>query len=404
MSALTSVVPSPTAVVVAYYCPFPTTHGNRRRLLRLLSWLRNRGFKTVLVLQPVDVDDPELLPKLADIVDHHVVVDRPRRRTVRARLASLRHPRRLAGALVRRDRDMDDFCWPTTLAAVEEVVRAHHPLVVLSEYAFFSKAFERLPSHVLKVIDTVEVFQRTASERERAGFQSSYTADSETRALSRADVLLAIQPNDAEFLKSVAPRQTVITALQPADVRSRVRNIRRDTVLYVGSSNPFNRQGLSEFLAHAWPAILRAHPPATLHVVGAVGSDFEGRDRVVLRGYVGDAELAEMYAGAHVVINPQLIGTGLKIKCVEALAQGCPLVVNEAGADGLESGRDRAFLVAKDWSAFAAHVLRLLVDEDRRLEQEREAWEFARRWLSEDTVFAEFGRLLDDRRAGLCAT
>src|SRR5262245_54905223 len=37
---------------------------------------------------------------------------------------------------------------------------------------------------------------------------------------------------------------------------------------------------------------------------------------------------------ARVAINPQVAGTGLKIKCVEALTAGCAIVMNQAGADG----------------------------------------------------------------------
>jgi glycosyltransferase involved in cell wall biosynthesis len=186
--------------------------------------------------------------------------------------------------------------------------------------------------------------------------------------------------------------------------RHRAPTVRRGVILYVASSNPYNRHGLSVFLTHAWQTIVSAYPDAQLHVVGGVTQDDVGpHDRVVFRGYVTDADLAELYSTAHVVINPQVNGTGLKIKCVEALSSGCPLVMNEAGADGIEVGRGSAFLVARDWQDFARHVLRILHDDGYRLAIETTARQFASQWLAEPAVFEEFSRVLDEHHAAMGA-
>jgi glycosyltransferase involved in cell wall biosynthesis len=99
------------------------------------------------------------------------------------------------------------------------------------------------------------------------------------------------------------------------------------------------------------------------------------------------------------VINPQVSGTGLKIKCVEALSAGCPVVMNETGADGIETGAGSAFLVAQNWDEFADHVLRILHDDAYRLAVETAAREFAQQWLAEATVFDELAPVLDDHHA-----
>ena len=64
------------------------------------------------------------------------------------------------------------------------------------------------------------------------------------------------------------------------------------------------------------------------------------------------------------VINPAAAGTGLKIKTVEALCHLRPVVCWPSGVDGL-SDEARAFChVAADWFGFAAHVKRLLADDE----------------------------------------
>jgi glycosyltransferase involved in cell wall biosynthesis len=99
-----------------------------------------------------------------------------------------------------------------------------------------------------------------------------------------------------------------------------------------------------------------------------------------------------------VVINPQVAGTGLKIKCVEALSAGCPLVMNRAGADGLEEGEGRAFLVAAGWEEFADHVVGILTDDRRRLVLESEARAFAERLFSPEAKFAGLDAALTQTR------
>jgi glycosyltransferase involved in cell wall biosynthesis len=109
---------------------------------------------------------------------------------------------------------------------------------------------------------------------------------------------------------------------------------------------------------------------------------------------VSDDHLLGEYQRAHVVINPQIAGTGLKIKCVEALSAGCPLVTGEAGADGLEEGVGTAFLMAKDSGEFSAGVVRILTDDMLRRSLETEAGKFAARMFSEEATFSELERAL----------
>ena len=104
------------------------------------------------------------------------------------------------------------------------------------------------------------------------------------------------------------------------------------------------------------------------------------------------------YQAANVVINPQVAGTGLKIKCVEALSAGCPLVTNAAGADGLEEGAGRAYLLARDWPDFAEHVVKLLTDAEARMTLEAHAQAFADRMFAPGTAFAELAGTLDAYR------
>ena len=417
---------------MSHICPFPAVHGNRTRLLTLLHWLRQAGYSITFILQPLDVDDKSGLSKLAEVVDR-LEVTKPdglvthtvkHVRRVCSRLARAVLPRSLVTALRRKaakpvlesptaakdtwgtadvpvDGHIDRWCWASTCRIVQRAVRRDRPLAVFTEYALLSKCLLNLPGSPLKVIDTVELFFRDG-ERVNADSPAApfvCTPDSEQTALSRADVLVAIQENDARSLRALFPATRVITVSHTHPQLSRPPGrLVPGTILYVGSSNPFNVHGLRLFMDEAWGAIVARVPGVTLRIVGSVppvsGPHLE---RVTHVGRVSDQDLAAQYQDAHVVINPQIAGTGLKIKCVEALSVGCALVMNSAGADGLEAGAGSAFLLANNWSDFAGHVVRLLLDDPYRLSIEAGANRFATKLFSQQSVFSDLAEVLRDR-------
>jgi glycosyltransferase involved in cell wall biosynthesis len=383
----------------------------------LLEWLRSKGFRLTFVLQPLDVDYPQFVPQLTNIVDEVIVVERQdfverMHRLVRLPARIVR--RAVAAVLPRKSRaslkpaspytDLDAQCWPATVRAVTSAARRHPPALVVSEYAFFSQCFATLPASTIKIIDTLEVFSRNTEQFEAAGVTANLlsTRESESIALSRADLVIAIQPDDAEFLRNLVSSKPVITVghVYP-EARARAASPQRGTILYVGSSNQYNRHGLELFATHAWPRIRKAYPQAVLHIVGeARPSEADAYDGVRLLGRVDDEELVRQYQRAHVVINPQVAGTGLKIKCVEALSAGCPLVVNRAGADGLREGAGKAFLVAENWDQFAEHVITVLQSDPVRVHLESEARRFAVERFSRAAVFGELEKFLEERLTG----
>src|SRR5207247_1303214 len=182
-------------------------------------------------------------------------------------------------------------CWPATIRAVASSARRRRPDIVVSEYAFFSQCLTGLPRSTTKVIDTVEVFSRNTDQFAQAGVAPNLACsrDSEITALRRADLVIAIQRDDAEFLRGLVPAKRVITVghVYP-EARSRATSPRRGALLYVASSNQYNRQGLTLFIRHAWPKIRNACPEAMLEVVGDVRSSAGTYEGVEFLGRVDE--------------------------------------------------------------------------------------------------------------------
>jgi polysaccharide biosynthesis protein PslH len=156
------------------------------------------------------------------------------------------------------------------------------------------------------------------------------------RAGGAARVLVA--PNGTDPVDPLAP-----------PVRSPSEPLR---VLFVGSGDYWpNADGIAWVVEEVLPRV-RPRMPVQFDVVGSPPLRPVAGDGVTYHGRV--AELRPWYEAAHVVVAPLFLGSGTRLKVVEALAHGRPLVSTTVGAEGLGLQPGEHYLRADDPEAFAA--------------------------------------------------
>src|SRR5690606_23045427 len=122
-------------------------------------------------------------------------------------------------------------------------------------------------------------------------------------------------------------------------------------------SNPMNSRALGRFLAALdLPALVAAG--GEIRIAGSAAQNLAPTPGLTLLGPVADAD--ELYAGVDLVLNPHEGGTGLKIKTVEALARGRPVIGTAEAFAGLAA--EAPFHMAPDAAALAPLVLRAAGD------------------------------------------
>ena len=100
----------------------------------------------------------------------------------------------------------------------------------------------------------------------------------------------------------------------------------------------------------------------SLRLVGAATDGLVDHGAIEVAGWV--PELATEFARTRVFLAPLRYGAGTKGKLVEAMAHGLPVVTTSIGAEGFPPRVVDAMLVADDPDELAAHVVRLLTDDD----------------------------------------
>ncbi len=129
-------------------------------------------------------------------------------------------------------------------------------------------------------------------------------------------------------------------------------------IIYVASANPHNIAGIHWFLEKVLPLIQNVK----IHIIGKICEEIGEYKNVIKHGMVDD--LHEYYSQSKIAICPMLSGTGIKIKVIEALSYGIPVVTNHRGVDGLINKKENGCFVSDDPQIFAAHILKLLADEE----------------------------------------
>ena len=175
---------------------------------------------------------------------------------------------------------------------------------------------------------------------------------------------LFISSVDADRVSDECPKLVLPVPMEPGPRRARASTSSL-TLLWLGGFDwPPNLEGIRWFLDRVWPRLSPGNGPRfALHVVGSNPPEdvsAAGNGSVQVHGYVDD--ISDLKSRADVLIAPILSGSGVRMKVVEALAAGLPVVATSKGAEGLTAVPGRDLLVADDEEEFANALQRLATD------------------------------------------
>jgi polysaccharide biosynthesis protein PslH len=132
----------------------------------------------------------------------------------------------------------------------------------------------------------------------------------------------------------------------------------KQTILFVGSMDYHaNIDAVTWFSRVAWPEIARRYPDIHFMIVGRdPASDVRAlaSDRIHVTGTVEDVR--PFYASALAVVVPLRSGSGTRLKILEAMAAGVPVVSTRLGAEGIEA-EDNVHLLFADYGQEIALVV-----------------------------------------------
>lgn len=180
---------------------------------------------------------------------------------------------------------------------------------------------------------------------------------------------------EAQILRRVAPEARVAVIPNGIDL-TRYQRIEEtpepDTLIFTGAPTYWaNRDALKFFAEAIWPEIQRHRPAAQLWITGRLpeGIALPRPPGWTYTGYLEDVR--PYVARAWVMVVPLRFGGGTRLKILEAMALGTPVISTLKGAEGLVFREEGAVTIADRPQDFARAVVDLLGDPDGRARQSR---------------------------------
>jgi glycosyltransferase involved in cell wall biosynthesis len=194
----------------------------------------------------------------------------------------------------------------------------------------------------------------------------------ETMAFSRADWVMSCSQHDQGLVQKLRPGVPTVVVPNIVDVNSYspAGDVDEPVLIYQGGMDWYPNRDAVEYLAfEILPILRRLVPHFRVIVAGRNPSPefrrrFKGVAEVSFTGTVADMRLE--IAKAAVCLVPLRIGSGTRMKILEAAAMGKPMVSTTLGAEGLEFIDGSEILIADQPQAFAKAVAGLLSDAAQR--------------------------------------
>lgn len=192
----------------------------------------------------------------------------------------------------------------------------------------------------------------------------------EIQTLNKYDLLVPITGRDGAILDKLGnkkPRHVSQTGIDSSVLIPNSKNLKHPTLFHIGSLewSP-NQEGLIWFFENCWDAIREKYPELRFYIAGRNAPVWFQRvlnlTNVVFLGEVADAY--EFINSKSIMVVPLFSGSGMRIKIIEGMALGKPIVTTAIGTEGISTTSDVNIVVTEDAAGFVQSVSDLIENRE----------------------------------------
>jgi glycosyltransferase involved in cell wall biosynthesis len=221
----------------------------------------------------------------------------------------------------------------------------------------------------------------------------------ERKILKNADGIIVTSKEERKKLKN--NKKVFELAFYP-EIRIRKMENDEKNILFIGDMDYFpNKDALFYFIKKIFPHIKQKIKDAKLFIVGpsmnkSIKKLSNGKD-IFTKGFVPKIE--EVYSKTNVLVVPLRIGTGIRVKIIEAMANGVPIVSTKIGCEGIKGIKDGVNIMIRDNPLeFAEAVERLLVDKKLAASISKEGYNLVKKYYSEENLKEIIKKIFENKK------
>lgn len=355
--------------------PYPFNNGSKLRIYNLLRGLRQHHDVTLLSFADQPGVSPEA-PQIREICSQVKIV--PWREfdpnTLRARL----------GFLSTKPRSIVDTFSPEMAQVITETLNEeNYDLVIASQLhmAAYYSYFQNVPAFFEELeigLFYDQAFSSDGKIRPRKALTWLKLRTYLSRLLYFFQVCTVVSEREYQlFAKNFPAHEKMIEIIPNCLNMDEYRKVRaekkRHTLIFTGSFKYHtNYEAMLWFVQNVFPLILEQIPHAQLVITGDHANlPLPSSRNITLAGHVKD--IKSLIASCSISVAPLWSGGGTRLKILEAMALGTPVVSTSKGAEGLDVIHGEHLLLANSPAEYAECVVRLWNDDNLRLQLTRNA-------------------------------
>ncbi|MDD4227092.1 MAG: glycosyltransferase family 4 protein [Mariniphaga sp.] len=192
----------------------------------------------------------------------------------------------------------------------------------------------------------------------------------EENFINQYDLLVPITERDGIILDNLGnkrPSHVSPTGIDTTVLIPHSKNLEHPSLFHIGSLewSP-NQEGLIWFIEKCWPKIRHIFPELKFYIAGRKAPDWLVRrfnvPNIIFLGEVPDAY--QFMNSKSIMVVPLFSGSGMRIKIIEGMALGKPIVSTPIGTEGIATQSGTNILIAENEKEFVAGIEQLIADKE----------------------------------------
>jgi len=221
-----------------------------------------------------------------------------------------------------------------------------------------------------------------------------------------ADLNITCSELDSEKLMQLAPSAKATTIPNGVDInyfncaQNRNYSLTTPTFIFAGRLSAYTNKMAAHYIAFKlWPELKKQFPGSTFLIIGSdPQKELLALDRsdpnFIVTGYVDDVrdylEKADLY------ICPITDGGGTKLKVLDALASGIPLIADPIACEGINVENNKSVLFASSITEYSKCVKHLINNPNKVRLLSGSGRELAENTYSFETIVNNFSKVIDN--------
>jgi glycosyltransferase involved in cell wall biosynthesis len=268
---------------------------------------------------------------------------------------------------------------PVMQEAITKILREERFDVVQVEfshmglYTLATDAVKILDAHNVEYENFRRMWEKNRSWLKRIHYRSEYKKfyHEEIDACLNFDTVFVTSDQDKNILDKdvpAIPKLVVPNGVESAYFTPTGEPFEPHSIVFTGAMSYIpNHDGILYFLEEVFPRIERVHADAKVYIVGSnppKSVSRLARANVIVTGFVEDVRPYVRRSSVYVV--PLRMGSGTRLKILEALSMKIPIVSTSIGCEGITVRHDESAMVADSPELFADAVVDLFSNAGRR--------------------------------------